>query len=90
MIQQGLQFGAEVVLERTAQSLDITDEGFSICADNDTDFPTRTVLIAAGAGAFSPTKLGVPREEEFVGRGLQYGVKDKESLRGKRVMVRPP
>ncbi len=87
LIQQGLQFGAEVVLERTAQSLDITDEGFSICADNDMDFPTRTVLIAAGAGAFSPTKLGVPREEEFVGRGLQYGVKDKESLRGKRVMV---
>jgi thioredoxin reductase (NADPH) len=40
-------------------------------------YPTRTIIVAAGAGAFSPTKLGVPREEEFLGHGLFYGVREK-------------
>lgn len=87
LIQQGLQFNAEVVLDRTAQSLDILEDGFSIRTDVGEALPTRTVMIAAGAGAFSPTKLGIPREDELIGRGLQYGVKDKASLLGKKVMV---
>jgi thioredoxin reductase (NADPH) len=45
------------------------------------------VIVCAGVGAFSPTKLDVDREESFEGRGVTYGVRDKEALRGKRVAI---
>ncbi|HVL39920.1 MAG TPA: NAD(P)/FAD-dependent oxidoreductase, partial [Fimbriimonadaceae bacterium] len=37
--------------------------------------------------AFSPTKIGVPREEDFAGRGVYYGVKEKSVFQGKRLAI---
>lgn len=48
---------------------------------------SRTVLISAGIGAFSPTKLDRPGVEEYEGRGLFYFVKDKRPFRNKRVLI---
>lgn len=78
MAKQGLQFGAEAVLGETAQGLVFEgDQGYTIETSSGLRLPTRTIIVAAGAGAFTPTRLGVPREEEFEGRGLYYGVRDK-------------
>jgi thioredoxin reductase (NADPH) len=87
LIEQGLQFDPELVLEETAQSLHTTDDGYLLKTAKGLELPTRTLIIAAGAGAFQPTKIGVAREEEFVGRGLNYGVKDKSIFAGKRVAI---
>lgn len=87
MIAQGTQFDPELCLEETAQSIEKIEDGWLITTAKGTQLPTRTVIIAAGAGAFSPTKIGIPREEELVGKGLTYGVKDKASLTGKKVVV---
>ena len=84
---QGLQFGAEVVLEETAEHLDRVDDYYRITTVSGKPFDTRTLIIAAGAGAFSPTKVGVEREEEFVGKGLAYGVRDTAIFRNKRVGI---
>jgi thioredoxin reductase (NADPH) len=48
---------------------------------------TRSILIAAGIGAFVPNKLKNETIEEFEGRGVYYFVKDKTPLRKKRVLV---
>ncbi|MDA8345231.1 MAG: NAD(P)/FAD-dependent oxidoreductase [Thermaerobacter sp.] len=48
---------------------------------------TRSVVIAAGLGAFNPRKLGVPGEEEFAGRGVQYFVRQVSAFYGKRVLI---
>jgi thioredoxin reductase (NADPH) len=47
----------------------------------------RTVLIAAGVGAFRPKRLAVPDAERYEGRGLMYAVQSAEAFRGKRVLV---
>jgi thioredoxin reductase (NADPH) len=86
LIEQGTQFNPEIVLEETANQLEKTDEGYAIRTEAGV-YPTRTVIISAGAGAFSPTKLGVENEEHYIGRGLMYGVRDKKSLEGKRVAI---
>ena len=44
-------------------------------------------MVSAGAGAFSPTKIGVEREEEMEGKGLYYGVKDKSVFVGKDIVI---
>lgn len=87
MIEQALQFEPEVVLGETAQDLQRDDEGYTIHLASGAALPTRTVLISAGAGAFTPTKLGVEGEQAFEGRGLSYGIRRLNDYEGKRVMV---
>lgn len=87
MAEQGTQFDPELVLEDTAVSLTKDEEGYVLGTARGLHMPTRTVIVSAGAGAFTPTKVGVEREAEFEGRGLTYGVRDKGALAGKRVVV---
>lgn len=87
LIQQGTQFSPELVLGETANTLTKTDEGYTIGAASGLELPTRTLIISAGAGAFSPTKIGVDREQEFEGKGVYYGVRDKSVFKDKRVAI---
>ena len=87
MEKQGLQFGAEVVLEETASSLDLDSEAGYVVVTEKGNYPTKTIIVSAGAGAFSPTKIGVDREEEFTGRGVFYGVRSKKDFEGKDILI---
>lgn len=87
MIEQGTQFGPEVVLDDTCTTLTQDDEGWTIGTRSGGECPTRTLVIAAGVGAFQPTKIGTEGEEDWLGRGLSYGVRDKSALQGKRVAI---
>src|SRR5262249_17501272 len=62
--EQGCQYGAELVLGETAQRLAKDDGGYVIQTASGKELPTRTLIISAGPGAFSPTKLGIDREQE--------------------------
>jgi len=87
MVQQGTQFSPEVVLEETASGLEKDGDSWIVVGHDGRQYPTKTVLISAGAGAFSPTKLGVDREDEFIGHGLSYGVKTKADFENKRLVI---
>lgn len=87
-IKQGTRFDPEVVLERTAMTLvEDGEEGYTLVTDRGEELPTRLIVIAAGAGAFQPTKLGVDREDEFLGKGLSYGVKSKALFEDKNLVI---
>lgn len=87
MAEQGTQFEPELCLEETAETLERDSEGYIITTAKGTRLETKTVIICAGAGAFSPTKLGVPLEDEFVGKGLFYGVRDKNYFTNQDVVI---
>lgn len=87
LIEQGTQFEPELVLEETAQSIEQTEYGYVITTASGKRLPTKTVIVSAGAGAFQPTKLGVEREDEMVGAGIHYGVRDKSVFKGKRLAI---
>ncbi|MAH22014.1 MAG: ferredoxin--NADP(+) reductase [Thaumarchaeota archaeon] len=48
---------------------------------------TKSVLIAAGIGAFSPNKLDIPKAKEFEENGVFYFVKEKADFQGKRILI---
>jgi thioredoxin reductase (NADPH) len=48
---------------------------------------TRTVLIAAGVGAFEPTRIKAPGVEQFEDQGIYYFVKSKAVFAGKRLLI---
>jgi len=87
MAKQADRFSPEYVLGETAEGLAQTDDGYKITTSAGATYPTKTIIISAGAGAFSPTKLGVEREDEFFGHGLSYGVRQRAEFEGKRIAV---
>lgn len=48
---------------------------------------SRTVIIAAGIGAFEPSKLKNESIDKFEGKGVVYLVKDLNDYAGKRVII---
>jgi thioredoxin reductase len=90
LIDQAIQWGPEVCLEQRVQTLHFGEAGedeFMVLRTDKEVHYTRTLLIAAGIGAFSPNKLKNETIEEFEGRGIFYFVKDKAPLLNKRVLV---
>jgi thioredoxin reductase (NADPH) len=95
LIEQGLQFGATVCLEEAVVDLRYADtEGNGSgpgrilrLQTNRNVHLTRTVVISAGIGAFAPRKLDAEGVEEFLDRGVYYGLRDKSLCRDKRVVI---
>jgi thioredoxin reductase (NADPH) len=87
MIEQGLQFGAEVRLEESVQELKREDDGSFVLSTNKGAYPTKAILIAAGKGAFSPRALECPGYNELLGKGVAYHVKDPTHYHGRRVLI---
>jgi len=86
LIEQGTQFGPEVRLEEQVQQLVREDDGFTLVT-SESRYPSRTVLIAAGKGAFAPRVLDCPGYATLMGHGVEYHVKDPSVYDGKRVLI---
>jgi len=88
LIQQGLQFGAAVSLGESVQTLqfDPPTQLFRI-STSQRQHLARSVLIAAGVGAFTPRRLSLPAARQFEGRGVEYHVRHVEDYHGKRLLI---
>jgi thioredoxin reductase (NADPH) len=90
LVDQAMQWSPTACLEEKVETLHFGEAGedeFMVLRTNRGAHYTRTLLIAAGIGAFTPNKLVNETVEEFEGRGIFYFVKDKGPLRNKRVLV---
>lgn len=83
MQQQVLDLGAEIEYDR-ASMITAIDGGFSVKGE-DGEYAAKSVIIAAGT---SPRKLGLPREDEFLGKGISYCTTcDGAFYKGKTVAI---
>lgn len=87
LVDQALQFHPTVVLGETVRTLTREDDEVWLLTTDKGAYRTRTIVISAGIGAFEPRRLKVEGLEQFEGRGVQYLVRDKMALAGKRVMI---
>lgn len=87
LVDQALQYEAQVCLDEKVVQLKRQEDGLiELTTDKGTHW-TKTVLIAAGVGAFIPRKMDVPRIEELVNKGIQYFVNDTTRFVGKRIVI---
>jgi ferredoxin/flavodoxin---NADP+ reductase len=86
LAEQGTQFGADIRLEEQVQELITDGDGYIVTTDRGR-YPTRTMLIAGGKGAFAPRVLECPGYETLLGKGVDYHVKDPSRYAGKRVLI---
>ena len=97
LIDQAKQYAPTVVLNEVISTLEpateIPGHGEQIPAplyrltSNTGAHYTRTVLIAAGSGAFSPKKLSLVEAAAFEGRSLFYSVAHGRVFSSKRVLI---
>lgn len=87
LVEQALQFDPTVVLGETVRTLDREDDDTWRLTGDKGVYLTRTIVISAGIGAFEPRRLKVEGLQRLEGRGVQYLVRDKMALAGKRVMI---
>ncbi len=85
MHKQAEKFGARIKID-TVTEVDFTHGSpFTITTSGGEVYQSQTVIIAAGASA---RRLGVPGENELIGRGVSYcGTCDGFFFRGKDVVV---
>jgi thioredoxin reductase (NADPH) len=90
MATQGLQFGASTHLGEVVTGLRRVEERDSshfVLETSDGDYPSRSIIIAAGIGAFEARKLGIEGEDRFEEKGLFFKVLDPKQFEGKRVLL---
>jgi thioredoxin reductase len=85
-MRQASRFDPEMVFETRCERLELLTDCWQIASESG-NFLSKTVIVCAGVGAFTPTKLDVEREGEFLGKGLMYGVRSKSELAGKQVVI---
>jgi thioredoxin reductase (NADPH) len=88
LTQQGLQYQpgihlGEQVLDMTFHEINNT---YALRTSR-TDLETRTILIAAGLGAFKPKTLPLPNAADYQGRGLHYSVQKPADFSGQRILI---
>lgn len=87
MIEQAMRFNPAICLgELVLELKHETDDTITITTQKGTH-RTKTVVIATGAGAFSPKKLNAPGVEEFEEKGVHYFVKTKSGFADKRLLI---
>ena len=88
LVEQALHYEPTVCLGQQVQTL-VYDESHRLYTINTAAGPhlARTVLIAAGVGAFSPKTLPLPNAAQYEKRGLHYFVKEVGVFRSKKVLI---
>jgi thioredoxin reductase len=86
LAEQTARFGEPIHLGQRVTSLEKDGDRFVLVTERDR-FPTRSIVIAAGIGAFSPRRLPQACAEPWYGRGIYDVVTDPEAFRGQKVVI---
>ncbi len=90
-VEQGLQYGADVILGEEAKTLErVSEDGEELLALTTVSggpYLSRAVIVTAGHGAFEPRKLGVEGIDEWEGKGLHYVVRQKDAFKDKACVI---
>jgi thioredoxin reductase (NADPH) len=83
MREQAERFGSRMV-DETVETVELGERPFRLIASGGT-YEVESLIIATGA---SPRKLGVPGEDQYIGRGVSYcATCDGFFFRNKEIMV---
>jgi thioredoxin reductase len=86
LVEQNKRFDHVVHLGQQVTGLEREGDHFVLVTATDR-FPTKTIILAAGIGAFSPRRLPQAAAEPWYGRGVYDVVSDPEKFRGHSVII---
>ncbi|MCI0766327.1 NAD(P)/FAD-dependent oxidoreductase [Bacillus sp. TL12] len=88
LVEQGLTFHPEVVLNEKVESITKNQEGiFVLRTSYGQKHFSKTVIVATGSGILKPQKLAIEGAERFEVSNLNYTVKSLKHFKDKTVIV---
>ncbi|HDR3650878.1 TPA: NAD(P)/FAD-dependent oxidoreductase [Bacillus anthracis] len=88
LVQQGLTFKPEVVLDTKVESIIRNEDGtFTLKTSNGVEHFSKTVIVATGSGILKPQKLSIEGAERFEVSNLNYTVKSLKRFKDKTVII---
>ncbi|MBM3381885.1 MAG: NAD(P)/FAD-dependent oxidoreductase [Betaproteobacteria bacterium] len=88
LVAQAMAYKPVLALEEVAQTLNRRDDGvWELTTQSGQLHLTRTLIVAAGVGSYSPKKHMAPGAPAFEGKGICYAVLNKEVHRNRKVVV---
>jgi ferredoxin/flavodoxin---NADP+ reductase len=88
LVEQGLTFNPEVVLNEKVETITRNEEGVFVLqtASGQKHF-SKTVIVAVGSGILNPQKLDIEGAERFEVSNLNYTVKSLKRFKDKTVII---
>jgi thioredoxin reductase (NADPH) len=86
-LDQALRSDPIIHLREQVQSLEPLADGTFVLHTSKAQRRSRAVIIAAGVGAFEPTRLGASGVEALEGKGIHYFAKHIEDFRDRNVVI---
>ncbi len=88
MYEQAQLFNNPIVFDSNVSDIiQNDDKTFDIEVANEPKYRTKTVLICAGVGNFTPNKLNVDGEDAYIGKGIFYTIKVPSDFKSKNVVI---
>ncbi|MDQ0878579.1 thioredoxin reductase [Paenibacillus sp. V4I3] len=88
LVEQGLTFHPEVVLNEKVESITRNEEGiFVLQAASGQKHYSKTVIVAVGGGILNPQRLEIEGAERYEVSNLNYTVKSLQHFRNKTVII---
>lgn len=87
LLIQASQYNPTIHTKTKVNSIEKEGEGFKLICESDLQFSSKTILIAAGVGAFSPRKLPFEEAIQWEEKGLFYYVQNPEVFHGKKLLI---
>ena len=66
---------------------ELPDNFWKVVTNENAEFKTKNVFIAAGAGAFEPRKPPVEDPDKFLSNGVDYAIKEKDKYKDKEIVI---
>lgn len=86
-LEQAMRSDPTLHLNEQVQELVPQDDGTFLLKTSRALRRSRSVIVAAGVGAFEPTRLTAPGVQELEGRGVHYFAKRVDDFRDKDVVI---
>lgn len=86
LIEQIKPFNHDIHLEETVVSFDKQEDIFEIQTDKTIHY-SKTIIIAAGNGAFQPRRLNVDGHEDFENKQLHYYIKNMKDFTNQDIVL---
>jgi len=87
LLEQAKRYNPLLLLGDRATDLKKGDDGIFTIVTDKRQLKTRSIIITAGVGSFSPNKLNIINQEKYEGNGIYYFVKQKEFFRNKNLLI---
>nr|WP_163528639.1 NAD(P)/FAD-dependent oxidoreductase [Halobacillus ihumii] len=87
LTEQANYFDPTVCLEEMVEDLEVLEDQTIKLTTNHGVHYTKTVIITAGNGAFSPRKLDLENALQYEGKNLHYHIKDLNRFKDKYVLL---